>query len=511
MQRPSQHGVFTVLAGLCVCLLPLGQGACRPAPARPSILLIVVDSLRADHLHHAGDPRRLSPDLDDLAAESTRFSQAFAAAPWTTPSVMSLFTGLTPSHHHVDNSDRSLAASVTLLAERLKRAGYATGAVMPALTLADHFGFKRGFDQFVMEQQGHGRVSSPWTMAHALSFIHDHAAEPFFLYLHFWDVHYNYNPPMPYAVRFQSGRPPGSPADDDITRHVLEGPDQKPLPADRVEWLEGQYAGEINYTDDQIGRLLRNLDGLGLDENTIVVVTADHGEGFQEHGILGHTIQLYDEMVHVPLLVRWPGRVAPGRVVEQPVGLVDLAPTLLDLAGFRLSGGQFDGESRAAELVGEAASPATPGRPILLGTSRRAGLRGLRGAHRLFLRDLVSGKEELYDLDLDPGQQTNLAGARPGEAKAWRLRLCSRLAQPPAQGEIPIVPMAPAIKAALDAGLRTLGYVGGGPSSRHRGVDPAAERRNRLESLDCPAVIPGSVRDDAAPAGNDDGRSPAGR
>jgi arylsulfatase A-like enzyme len=432
--------------------------------------------------------------MDRLAAEGTRFSRAYAAAPWTTPSVMTLFTGLLPSSHHMDGNDRTLHPSVRTLAERLAAAGYATAAVMPALTLADHFGFDRGFDRFDFEAQGHARVSGPWSVNHALEFIRGAAGRPWFAYVHLWDVHYNYNPPVPYSIRFQAGRPPGAGESDDVTARVVAEAPPEPLAADRLAWLEGQYAGELLFTDEQVGRLLAALDELGAAGDTIVLVTADHGEAFQEHGVLGHTVHLYEEMVHVPLLVRWPGQVPAGRQLADVVSLVDVAPTLLELAGVDAAAADFDGRSRAPWLRGgEAAAAPPPAAPLLLATSRRASWRGLRAADAAYLVDLATGREELYDLRADPGQRHDLAGERTEEVAAWRQRLCAALALTPAGGEIPITPLAGDIRAALESGLRGLGYVGPVGSVEAGGgrtQDPAAERRLQLAAIGCGEVKP---------------------
>ncbi len=479
------------IAHLAGPALALVAASCTPAERPPNILLVVVDSLRADRLHHAGDPRPLTPSMDQVAAAGTRFAHAYAPAPWTTPSVMTLFTGLHPASHHVDGNDRSLHPSVRTLAQRLAAAGYATAAVMPALTLADHFGFDRGFDRFIYEAQGHARVSGPWSVNHVLEFLRDQGEGPWFAYVHLWDVHYNYNPPVPYSIRFQAGRPPGEGESDDVTALVMDPGGSPPLPADRLAWLEGQYAGEILFTDEQVGRLLDALRDRGLERDTLVVITADHGEAFQEHGVMGHTVHLYEEMVHVPLLLRWPGRVEPGRVVERPVGLVDLAPTLLELAGVPVPADALDGRSLVPLLSGPDPAPGDD-TPLLLSTSRRASWRGLRAGHTAYLYDLAAGREELYDLVADPGQQRNLAGERSQEAAAWRGRLCQRLARPAPGGEIPIAPLDDDIRVALEAGLRGLGYVGpvrsGGEGARTQ--DPSAERQRLLAALACEDAAP---------------------
>jgi arylsulfatase A-like enzyme len=453
------------------------------------VVVIAVDSLRADHLHHAGDPRPLSPRLDALAGESARFLQARSSAPWTTPAVMTLLTGLQPSSHHVDHNDRALSDAVPTLAERFRRAGYATAAVMPALTLADHFGFDRGFDEFIFEAQGHGNVSGPWSLGHALDLLRRHRARPLFLYLHLWDVHYNYNPPLPHAARFQAGRRAGPDETDDVTWLTRPGNAAADLAPERVAWLEGQYAGEILFTDEQIGRLLDELAAQERAGETIVVVTADHGEGFLEHGALGHTVSIYDEMVRVPLLVRYPGVVPPDRSLHGPAGLVDLAPTLLDLAGLPYRAEEFDGRSLAPVLRGEEA--VFDGPPALLQTSRRGWWRGLADGRWSYLLDLATGRQELYDLTADPGQQRNLASERPEEARAWRRRLCGALARTPATGEIGFEPLPEDLKARLDAGLRTLGYVGAAGASGGRSGDPGEERRRVLAAAGCgPADAP---------------------
>ena len=490
MKRPVP---LLLLAGLTV--------ACA-ADRRPHVVLLVIDSLRADRLHHAGDPRPLSPGLDALAADGARFSEARSAAPWTTPSVMSIFTGLQPSSHHIDQNDRTLASSVPTLAERFKAAGWATGAVMPALTLSEHFGFDRGFDQFLLEQKGHGQSTGPWSVARALDFARRHRDQPFFLYVHFWDPHYNYNPPAPQASRFEAGSAPAPGTRDDVTALLWT---ENPLTADRLAWIEGQYAGEILFTDEQVSHLLAELGKLAPPEDLLVMVTADHGEAFQEHGWLGHTNRIYDELHHVPWIVRWPGRVAAGRVSASPVSLVDLAPTLLDLAGVPFGADEFEGRSRAALVAGpgadgapaaEAGNAAAP-EPLLLATSRQAQWRGLWTREWSYLADLVTGSGEYFEHAADPGQKADLALLQPERTARARAQLCARLARPPAGGEVPIQVLPADLKAMFDAGLRTLGYLGGGAEAddarrrfRGRVQDPAAERAGVLEALGCDIPSP---------------------
>jgi len=457
--------------------------ACTPLERPPSVVVVVIDSLRADHLHHAGDERPLSPRLDLLAAQATRFSQAHAASPWTTPSVMSLFTGLVPASHRIDLNDRVLAAGVQTLAERLQAAGYATAAVMPALTLADHFGFDRGFDDFIFAAQGHSNVSGPWSINHAIQVLRRHPDEPVFLYVHLWDVHYNYNPPVPQSVRFQAGRPAGPGETDDVTALTAPGFDASDLPPERIAWLEGQYAGEVLFTDEQVGRLLDELERQGRGGDTVVVVTADHGEAFLEHGVLGHTVDLHDEMTHVPLLVRWPDQVLEDRVIRRQVGLVDLAPTLLDLLGLPFRPAEFDGRSLAPVLRG--ADPEWEPRPVLLETSRQALKRGLRTPSAAFQIDLLTGEQALYDLQADPAARVNRVAEDPAGAGLWHRQLCDRLAESAARG-IPIEQLPADLQDSLAAGLRTLGYLGGGANRATRRQDARLEDQRILAAAGCP-------------------------
>jgi choline-sulfatase len=486
----TRHGLYNIclvtrLHVLSCFVALLATAACVQVEDPPSVVVVVIDSLRADHLHHAGDPRPLSPRIDRLATQATRFSQAHSTSPWTTPSVMSLFTGLVPASHRVDLNDRALSSQVTPLPQRLQEAGYATAAVMPALTLADHFGFDRGFDEFIYATQGHNNVSGPWSINQSIQFLRGHADDPVFLYVHLWDVHYNYNPPLPQAMRFQAGRAAGAGETDDVTALTAPGHDPSGMAPERLAWLEGQYAGEILFTDEQVGRLLDELERLGRNDNTIVIVTADHGEAFLEHGVLGHTVDLHDEMTHVPLLVRWPREIEANRVIPEQVSLVDLAPTLLDLVGLTYAPAEFDGRSLAGELrgvAGEAVSSA-----VMLETSRRTLKRGLRTADTAFQIDLLSGERSLYDLRQDPGAQVNLWAAENPVAETLQSELCARLAGSAAR-RIPIETLPSDLQDSLAAGLRTLGYVGAAKEGKtSRTADGDGESRRIQDLAGCPA------------------------
>src|SRR5262245_37365079 len=307
-------------------------------PRGPNLFLITIDSLRTDHVHGLGYARDTTPVLDGLLREGTAWTGVVSAAPWTTPSMMSLMTGLYPEVHHVDEDDRVLASPVRTLAQRFHDAGYATAAFVPEATLTARFGFSRGFDQFEERDFGWTTVTSPAQSSSVIAFIQKSLAEQdahggrgrFFVWVHLWDPHYNYNPSPPYDRRFPAGEPPPPGSVYDMI--ALKGT-KSPLSAAQIEYVVGQYDGEIALTDHYVGEMLDVLRGAGKLEATLVVVAGDHGEAFQEHGWLTHTNTVYEETVRVPVIARWPARIPAGRKIDRPRSLVDLTGSLADWAG----------------------------------------------------------------------------------------------------------------------------------------------------------------------------------
>jgi arylsulfatase A-like enzyme len=300
----------------------------RPGPAaadRPSVLLIVVDTLRRDHLGAYGHPRSPSPNLDRLAADSVRYDDAVSQAPWTLPSVGSLLTSRQPGALGLTRFSSALGDDAVLLSELLQRHGYATGAVVSHRFCSSRWGFDQGFDVFDEDNaRGHGAVTSPGVSDRALAFLDAHGERPFFLWLHYFDPHFDY------LEHEGFGRPRDAAYEGPI-RSGMEFPRLFELrgslaPRD-VDELRRIYESEIAFTDHHIGRVLDRLRESGRLERTVVVLTADHGEEFLEHGGLGHSRTLYQELLAVPLLVRIPGR-APG-VVTSRVALLDVLPTVL--------------------------------------------------------------------------------------------------------------------------------------------------------------------------------------
>ncbi len=341
-----------VMAGLAASALGL-LGSCGGADqqalaGRPNILLISIDSLRADHLGAYGYPRATSPAIDALAAEGVRFEHVMSSSSWTLPSHATLFTGLPMAAHGCSSKHPRLTPAARTLAEQLGDAGYRTAGFWSGPYLHPVFGLDQGFDDYVScanfgyykdkqaggqgraNTQSHRDVTNPKLTESVLQWMRDWKAEsssaPFFLFVHMWDVHYDFFPPAPYDTLFDPDYQ--GPMDGTRMRQVPG----KLLAAADMQHSRALYDGEIAWTDQHVGQILGELEALGWKENTVVVVTADHGEEFWERGEFGHRKTLFEESVRVPLVLRLPGGAHAGAVVPDPVGLLDIAPTLLALA-----------------------------------------------------------------------------------------------------------------------------------------------------------------------------------
>jgi arylsulfatase A-like enzyme/tetratricopeptide (TPR) repeat protein len=366
----------------------LGLGGCRatsppPVPGSLNVVLVTLDTLRADRLGAYGFRGAATPRLDALAAEGVLFEQATAVAPLTLPSHASLMTGLLPPHHGVrDNGAFFLAAERTTLAERMQAAGYATGAFVGAFVLDSRFGLDQGFDRYDDAlEPGQFQRRGDRVVASAVEWIQGVAGRRFFAWVHLFDPHAPYAAPEPFA-----------------SRHA-----------------DAPYLGEVEYTDALVGRLLDALQAQALLERTLVVVTADHGESLGEHGEAGHGFFIYDATTRVPLLVRTPsGR--RGRSRTQVSG-ADVFPTILELAGLPPQPGS-DGRSLVRALqdpateLGESAYSETFFPRLHFGWQE---LRSLRDGHHKFIE---APRPELYDVASDPGETRNVDGKERGTP--WR-------------------------------------------------------------------------------------------
>jgi arylsulfatase A-like enzyme len=343
---------------------------CRPEPAPPPhLLLIAIDTLRADHLGAYGYPRPTSPNIDQLARKGTTFDNAFAPSSWTRPSVASLFTSRPPSEHGAVSFDRAIRDDLPTLAEALQRAGYRTlGVSGNFVHVNEETGLARGFDDFealsVRLAEGEGDVllrlhpddapdvalrapSAEEVNRKLLSRLPASTETPLFLYVHYMEPHAGYLPPEPFRTAFlpEADSPDRSPPA--TSDRLVELAARPTLPEPReLARLRALYDGEIAATDHALGELLAALGERGFGENAVVVLLSDHGEEFGEHGGLFHGITLHGESLRVPLVIHDARRPTDGVRRDEPVDLLDVAPTILALAGI-------------------APDPAMRGRPLL--------------------------------------------------------------------------------------------------------------------------------------------------
>lgn len=411
-------------------------GAGTPGYPGASVLLITIDTMRADRLGAYGYDQAETPRIDRLAREGIRFEQVVSPMPLTLPAHTSLMTASSPPQHGVrDNAAFELPAGIKTLAEQLHGSGYASGAFVGAFVLHSRWGLNRGFDhydnRFDYEQPGGlpGQVErrAEAVVNAALAWLREPRAAPFFAWVHVYDPHSPYTPPEPFAGRFASH----------------------------------PYDGEVAYTDAQIGRLLDGMESAGLLEDTLVVVTADHGEGLGDHGEPGHGMFLYDSTLLVPLIIRLPDGASAGRTVAEQVRLIDVAPTILQLVEVAAPD-SFVGESLEPFFSGDA-SP----RPAYSETYYPRWHFGWQDLHALRkdgFKYVQAPREELYDLRSDPGESRNLADADPTRAAAFEQEV-EQL-----RGEAPAGPSR--LSSDAVARLRALGYVSGAPVDTPEGPLP---------------------------------------
>jgi len=449
--------VSRVTAAILLALLGLG---CGRQAARPSFLFILVDTLRSDHLSAYGYERETSPALSRLAEAGVRFDRAYAPAPWTKPSVASMFTGQYPHRHGLNFVLEALPPEAVTLAERLSGAGYATAGAVSHVFVAGRNGLDQGFARYdAAEAGGHSHVSTTGVTRRAKKLLASFAGEPFFLFVHYFDPHYEYRRHPEFAFAAESvGRLRGG---EDIHALRAMGADLAP---DEVRFLRDVYDEEIRFTDAGIGALLGELDDLSLADDTIVIVAADHGEEFFERGWLGHTRTVHEEVIRVPLVIRIPGGDARARVVATPVSLVSLAPTILDFAGIEVPDGEFQGPSLRPLIEGSGAAEPQPVRSevkyvVLNRDPRQAEKEAfkyalIRGRHKL-IKDFKAKRLELYDLDEDPGERRNLAAERPELLRELLVELRRTQYRGPEPADTQPAELAPRAAALL----RGLGYI----------------------------------------------------
>ncbi|MCE9593851.1 MAG: sulfatase-like hydrolase/transferase [Planctomycetes bacterium] len=420
----------------------------EPAPRaarKPNVVLISIDTLRADALEPWGATRPTSPHLSALAQESWVFQHAYSQAGVTAPSHMSLLTSLYPTVHGVSNlsvSGKRLAAAdaeqakairvdakVETLATVLTRNGWRSAAFTGGGNVSRELGFDQGFEEFDdSPSNGVDGNDGPWfDETHVAAWIEKHRAEPFFLFVHTWIPHTPYLPPAPWNTEFDPGYQ-GPIVSSREAFDALPDADDPVLPAkllraiDRknpaeVAHLRALYDGDVRYADESVGKVLAALDAHGLSDETIVVIVSDHGEEFLEHDNFGHPGELWYELVHVPLIVHLPSREA--RVIAAPARLIDVLPTVLELVDVAppadvqgrslvpLVRGTLDEQPIISEIITRWKGSGATRAPANL-------IRSVRLGNWTYIARGLGGKriEELYDLSVDPAEKENLAAQR---------------------------------------------------------------------------------------------------
>ena len=418
----------------------------QPAsPAAPNVLLLLVDTLRADAVGCYGAKPTRSPNLDRLARDGLVFDQAVSQASWTLPSVATIFTGLHPRSHGVvgeleEPEGRAgeavradmayLSHTIRTLAEYAQDAGITTVGVTTNPLVSQGTNLAQGFETFV--QLAWDGKRSDWPRAEEvnsafLHWLHRNKRYRFFAYLHYMELHNPYNPadsdrpPTPDGVRSLVARGKVG----KITKKI-KGRDFRPLTQAELEYLRGLYDYQLPYWDSQLEVLLRGLSATGVMESTVLVIMSDHGEEFLEHGHLEHSQHLYEELIRVPLIMRGPG-VARGRVAEQAQG-IDILPTVAQILGLKVASG-LPGENLFAVRRNRAAISETGWSVGVNGTSSR--VVSLRTPEWKLIHHPATDSFELYDLRRDPAERENRWGAAPEGPALERMLADWRAGAPP--------------------------------------------------------------------------------
>ena len=441
-----------MLWALAALLLAAAGGWLLQARRSPDVLLISIDTLRADRLGCYGHAEAQTPALDALAARGLRFTQATTTTPLTLPAHASLLTGTFPSRHGVrDNGGFYLGDEPRSLASVLKAHGYRTGGFVSAFVLDSRWGVQQGFERYfddfdLSKYEGRGldavQRRGDETVAKMLEWLGQESGRPLFAWVHLYDPHTPYDAPEPYRSRFP-------------------------------KTLEGAYDAEVAWSDALVQRLLDGLAARGRLKRTVLAVVGDHGEALGEHGEATHGFFLYDATLQIPLIFAGPG--VPALRVDEQVRIVDVMPTLLELAGVPLPAG----------VQGVSLMPLAHGKSLGLTALAEtwypryhygwSELTALRDRQYKFVQ---APRPELYGLTGDPGETSDLAGREPARVAALQRALQEKLAglggAPPARAPEPVDPEA-------EERLAALGYAGGVASERALEERPRADPKDRIE------------------------------
>ncbi len=418
-----KYGLFGGLASVLTPIFLLNGCSHNPFKRKkPNILMISMDTVRRDHCSSYGYQQSTTPNLDAFCKQGTIFDQAYAPTSTTGPSHATMFTSLYPIAHHVKKNGLKLSENHITIAEILKSQGYQTSAIIGSFVLSARFGYSQGFSFFdeSFELQGSKHRVKSWegnkidgafcrrgnyVTNNAISWLKNKCDpdEPFFLFAHYFDPHNPYDPHEPFLSKFYPSK---------------KNPNE-------LEETIGKYDGEIAFIDYEIGKLLNVIKQMGLEEETLVIITSDHGEGLMEHNRMYHGVNIYEEAVRVPLLMRWPNVIKRGRIINNPVSLIDLTPTILDLIGINPDNWPFQGKSLVLRLQGESGSYENPiylyRRHYKKGIVGKTYVNGEQYGVRIGSWKYIEGKDEklklLFNIATDPQESKNLCTSHLKRAK----------------------------------------------------------------------------------------------
>jgi arylsulfatase A-like enzyme len=411
--------VLSGASGLGAVLLATGCGPAENGPAGPkNVVLISIDTVRYDSLSVFGNPEPTSPAIDRVARMGTSFSNASASSPWTLPSHASLLSGLYPHRHRVRNHEHKLPEDIETLTEILAGSSMQTAGIVSVELLGKKHGFERDFDSFLYVPEWRELSSGDRFLANpgvevtdrALKWLGRNADDPFFLFLHYYDAHSDYAPRSEYRERFvdpYEGRADGSTGQLlEVRSGTLE------YTAEDAAHTKQLYEAEIRELDDQLARIFAYLDESGLADSTLVVVTSDHGEEFLEHGSVLHGRTYFDEVIRVPLILRGPG-IPAGQVVDVPVSLVDVTPTILDQLGLPVPEAM-----QGLPLAGTWSAPEAWTRGTVIAEADwqnrlPESFWMIRGKRYKLIYDWRNKSPELYDMLEDPEEASDLSEEKP--------------------------------------------------------------------------------------------------
>ncbi|MBN2105430.1 sulfatase-like hydrolase/transferase [bacterium] len=370
------------------------------APKGPNVLFIIIDTLRADHLGCYGYNRNTSPNIDSLAENAIRFENAISAAPWTSPSIASMMTSQYPAFMGFHHDPIEINDKFVTLAEIFKQNNYKTKGIISHVYLSSKLKFDQGFDSFDEENaRDHSHISSASITDKAIAYLEENKNKKNFLFLHYFDPHYDYmlhetyNFLPEYNGCYYSGQP--------IENLRAFAPC---MDKEDIEYIIGLHDSEIAYTDEHIGRLFNKLKELDLFNNTLIIVTGDHGEEFLERGDywIGHATKLYQEMIHVPLIVKPPG--ATKSVAKNYFGMIDLMPMIVNIDNWTIPS-ENECKKKISDFIHEYDFQ---NKPVISETKRKAKLQSVILNGWKTICDLENHTMKLFNLKDDPMELNNV-------------------------------------------------------------------------------------------------------